>query len=316
MYFYMNRNQIYIILLVFFTSFLAEAQDYERVDATIQLYPTSFNAAEELSAFITRDFISEEEKVRAIYTWIIMNVAYEPDEYKQFNYNFKNYRERNLKEEKTREKIIKRTLEKGIAVCEGYAMLFERLCELQGITSYLVRGDIKTNFNDIGRPFKNTHMWNVVTIEGQSYLYDPTWGAGKYHGKFIKEPSYFYYKTPPNLFAKTHCPQMQEDALLTETLTREDFAAMPLVIQEQLTLNDIDNPKKGLISSREGDGFVNFNVRNVKPSKIEYSYGADKKALEFSNEEDAISFVIPIELGKENLLIYFDDKPALGYKIK
>ena len=90
---------LHLFVLLLFGS--AYAQDYERVDATIQLYPTSFNAAEELSAFITRDFISEEEKVRAIYTWIIMNVAYEPDEYKQFNYNFKNYRERNLKEEKT-----------------------------------------------------------------------------------------------------------------------------------------------------------------------------------------------------------------------
>ncbi|MBL4662149.1 MAG: hypothetical protein JKY22_00945 [Flavobacteriaceae bacterium] len=308
----------YPLLLLFnlFLCYFAYAQDFERVDATIQLYPTSFSAAEDLSVFITRDFVSEEEKVRAIYTWIIMNVAYEPDEYKQFNYNFKNYRERNLKEQKTREKIIKRTLGKGIAVCEGYAMLFERLCELQGITSYLVRGDIKTNFNDIGRPFKNTHMWNVVTIDGKSNLYDPTWGAGKYHGKFIKEPSYFYYKTPPNLFAKTHFPQMQEDTFLTETFTREEFAAMPLVIQEQLTLNDIESPKQGVISSRERDGFVNFSLRNVSPSKIEYSYGVEKKILEFSNNEGAISFVIPIELGKENLLIYFDNKPALGYMIK
>jgi hypothetical protein len=93
----MNRKQLYITLFTFLMSFLMTAQDYERVDATIQMYPRSFNAAEELSTFITRDFISEEEKVRAIYTWIIMNVAYEPDEYKQFNYNFKNYRERNLK---------------------------------------------------------------------------------------------------------------------------------------------------------------------------------------------------------------------------
>jgi len=312
----MKRNYPLLLLFNLLLCHFISAQDYETVDATIQLYPTSFNAPEELSTFITRDFTSEEDKVRAIYTWIIMNVAYEPDEYKQFNYNFKNYRERNLKEEKTREKIIKRTLSKGIAVCEGYAMLFERLCELQGISSYLVRGDIKTNFNDIGRPFKNTHMWNVVVMDGQSYLYDPTWGAGKYHGKFIKEPSYFYYRTPPNLFAKTHCPQMQEDAFLAETFTREDFAAMPLVIQEQLTLSDIDNPKQGIISSRDGNGYVDFNVRNVKPSKIEYSYGTDKKELEFSEDEEAISFVIPIELGKENLLIYFDDKPALGYRIK
>lgn len=305
-----------IIVLIFFFVLHPRAQDYEQVDATIELYPTSFDSAEELSKFISRDFQTEEEKVRAIYTWIIRNVAYEPDEYKQFNFNFKNYRERNLKEEKTRKKVIQRTLQEGIAVCEGYAMLFERLCELQGISNYLVRGDIKTHFRDIGRPFKRVHMWNVVIIDAKPYLIDATWGAGRYNGKFIREPSYFYYKTPPELFAKTHYPHLEEDAFLSEPFSREEFAAMPLLIDQNLLLKDIETPKKGVISSRDGDGYINFSIQATVPDAVFYSYGKKKSKVDVAMEGDALQFRVPIELGEENLLIYFNDKPALGYKVK
>jgi len=309
------RCKLYHII-IFLMSFLSVAQDYESVDATIEMYPERFNNAEELSAFITRDFQTEEEKVRAIYTWIIQNVAYEPEEYKKFNFNFKNYRERNLKEEKTRNRVIQRTLDKGIAVCEGYAMLFERLCELQGISNYLVRGDIKTHFNDIGRPFKKVHMWNVVIIDAHPYLIDATWGAGKYNGKFIKEPSYFYYKTPPKLFAKTHYPQLEEDAYLSEPFTKEQFAAMPLLIAEDMQLEDIKSPKEGVISSEDDDGYIQFSIKNTAPTQVSYSYGQEKKSVEVAKNENALEFTVPIELGAKNLLIYFDNKPALGYKVK
>ncbi|TDI77777.1 MAG: hypothetical protein E2O83_07520 [Bacteroidetes bacterium] len=312
----MNRNYYYILMLSFFLSGFLMGQDYERIDATIELYPTNFSSAEELSKLISRDFTSEEEKVRAIYTWIIRNVAYDPDEYKQFNYNFKNYRERNAKEEITRKKVIQRTLKKGIAVCEGYAMLFERLCELQSISNYLVRGDIKSNFNDIGRPFKKVHMWNVAMIDGQTFLFDATWGAGKYDGKFIREPSYFYYKTPPEQLIKTHYPHLQEDTFLTEIFTREDFVAIPLLINENLLLSDIESPSLGVISSSDEDGMINFRIRNIVPSTISYSFGNEKKAITFSEIDGGIQFSVPIVLGKENLLIYFDDEPALGYKVK
>ena len=114
-----------LVLFFIFLNVSALAQDYERVDAIISMYPQTFENPEKLSKFITRDFTSDEDKIRAIYTWIIQNVAYDPDEYKQFDYTFTNYRERNEKDEKLRAKITERTLQKGIAVCEGYAMLFE-----------------------------------------------------------------------------------------------------------------------------------------------------------------------------------------------
>ncbi len=313
----MNSARYIVSLFMCCLAFMSIAQDYERIDATILLYPQRVDTPQELSRFITRDFTTDEEKVRAIYSWIIQNIAYEPDEYKQFNFTFKNYRERNEKEEKTREKIIERTLQKGIAVCEGYAMLFEKLCELQGIPNYLVRGDIKTNFNDIGRPFAKVHMWNVVTLDGTPYLFDPTWGAGRYNGKFIKEPSYFFYKTPPELFFKTHYPDMYEDAFMDRLISKEVFAQMPIIILEELTMNDVEQPLSGLIYSEEYFDVVSFTIANVDPDTVTYSFGGEKKPVrDMEKSGTRLQFDVPLEIGGENLVIYFDDAPALGYKIK
>lgn len=305
-----------IVVFSIFLSMSAFAQDYERVDAIISMYPNTFDNPEKLSKFIARDFTSEEDKVRAIYTWIIQNIAYDPDEYKQFDYTFTNYRERNEKDEKLRNKIIQRTLQKGVAVCEGYAMLFEKLCEQQGIKNYLVRGDIKSNFPDIGRPFKRVHMWNVASIEGKYYLFDATWGAGKYNGKFIKEPSYFYYETPPELFIKTHYPDMPEDAFMDEIMSREQFSEQPLIIEKSLLAKDIESPSKGLLFEDAYFGEILFSIKNIDPEKISYSYGTDIISIEeIEREANKIKFNVPLIIGAKTLLIYFDGKPALGYKI-
>ena len=310
------KGVLFLLVLLFCASpNTLLAQDYERIDAVIQLYPKTVNSPEELSKFVTRDFTTEEDKVRAIYSWIIQNVAYYPEAYKMFNYNFKNYRERNLKEEKTRKKIIDFTLQNGLAVCEGYAMTFERLLEIQGITNYLVRGDTKTHFKDIGRSFDTNHMWNVAVIDDHPFLFDLTWGAGRYTDTFIKEPSYFYYKTDPELFIKTHYPDMFEDAFLAEMISREEFASRPLLIQKELRLGQVVSPKSGLLESAAYFGEIPFVLDAVAVKKVSYSFGNERKELAFLKDHKQLSFSVPIELGKENLLIFFDDQPALGYRV-
>ena len=306
-----------VVILLFFISVSAFCQDYERVDATIQLYPESFEKPEELSRFISRDFETDSEKVRAMYSWIIRNVAYDPEEYKNFNYSFTNYRDRNQKEEKTRKKIIERTLQKGTAVCEGYAMLMEKLCELQGISNYLVRGDIKSNFEDIGRPFKKSHMWNVIILDDKQFLFDATWGAGKYNGKFIKEPSYFWFQSSPELFLKTHYPEVTEDALVEKPMSRQAFSEIPLLIEKNLLLSEINTPQNGILYAENYLGEIPFDIKNITPNKISYSFGNEKTIIENTERtETNLKFTIPLQPNAEILLIYFDDKPALGYRIE
>ncbi len=308
---------IFMFLLFLLYAATSPAQDLERVDATILMYPKSFDGPEQLSKFITRDFFTEEEKVRAIYSWIIENVSYNLEEFKQFDFSYKKISERNEKEVATREKIIKRTLQKGKAVCEGYAMLFEKLCELQGIENYLVRGDIKSNFDDIGRPFEKTHMWNVAFIDGIPHLFDPTWGAGKYKGKFIKEPDYFYYNTPPEKLINTHYPDMAEDSFLKEIPSRLAFSERPIIIEKTLIAENILKPKTGIIRMEDYFDELFFEIETIQTDEITYSYGNEILSVQKLQSENGVTtFSVPLELGVETLLIYFNGKPALGYKIK
>ncbi|WP_147278492.1 transglutaminase domain-containing protein [Marinirhabdus gelatinilytica] len=310
------RHILQLFFLAFVMTGVLQAQDFSQVDATIKFYPKSFDEVTELSDFIARDFKTDEEKVRAIYGWIIHNVAYDLDEYDVFNYKFKNYRERNAKEEITRIKIIQRTLQKGVAVCEGYAMLFEKLCELQGIQNYLVRGDIKTSFKDIGRSFQKIHMWNVAYINGEPFLFDPTWGAGKYNQRFIKEPSYYWYKTEPKLFIKSHYPDLVEDTFLEINISKQVFARLPLIIKKDLLVTDVLTPKYGMINQGDYGKEIEFELKTEAPSVISYSYdfGDKKKMVDFSTEGDLLKFPIKKKTGE--LIVYFNDKPALAYKVE
>lgn len=311
-------KKVYTLLVLLFVAMgTSSAQDFTQIDATIQFYPKNFNNVTELSKLITRDFNTDEEKIRAIYGWIINNVAYEPDEYAVFNYSFKNYRERNTKEENTRNKTIARTLQKGIAVCEGYAMLFEKLCELQGIQNYLVRGDIKTSFDDIGRDFKRIHMWNVAYINEKPFLFDATWGAGKYNQKFIKEPSYYWYKTDPKLFIKSHYPDLVEDAFIDFTFQKEAFASLPVLIKKDLLIEDVKRPENGVISSLENERKISFLLKTETPKSLSYSYnfGKKEKVKDFSSANGLLEFQIKTK-PQSNLVVYFNDEPALAYKVE
>ena len=58
-------------------------------------------------------------------------------------------------------------LVKGKAVCEGYAKALQLLLDRQSIPVTLVTG--------VARESGESHMWNMVTINGENYHVDPTW---------------------------------------------------------------------------------------------------------------------------------------------
>lgn len=61
-------------------------------------------------------------------------------------------------------------LVEGKAVCEGYAMAMDYLCEKAGIYSLLVSGE---STNSSGKTL--THIWNKINIDGKWYNFDVTW---------------------------------------------------------------------------------------------------------------------------------------------
>jgi len=123
-----------------------------------------------LSFELTSPFVSSTDKARAIFTWLHHNIAYDTVSF--FS--------------KT---CIPATasgvITSGLAVCEGYAILFNTLAMHAGLNSVVISGASKGfGFKAVqpGEPipeFKMTHAWNAIKIDnGEWKLIDACWGAG------------------------------------------------------------------------------------------------------------------------------------------
>ena len=109
---------------------------------------------------------------------------------------------------------------------------------------------------------------------------------------------------------------MPEDAFLDETPSKKQFSERPLIIEKNLLPKDIETPSKGLLFEDEYFDKILFSIKNTNPEKISYSYGTEIISIEeIERETNRIKFNVPLTIGAKTLLVYFDGKPALGYKI-
>ena len=92
---------------------------------------------------------NEYETVKAVYDWLTRNVSYDHSLsegcYSAYN-----------------------GLKKGNCVCNGYASIFDRLCEAKMVPCHMVSGFLGSE----------RHAWNIVKIDGKWYCCDPTVDAG------------------------------------------------------------------------------------------------------------------------------------------
>ena len=104
----------------------------------------------ELADEICADFETDEEKVRAIYQWIILNFEYNYDCYPIFqHFN------------------VRKILQTKQGICYDFSHLFAALCRSQNIPCYVVDGDKRDNI-------QYHHTWNRVYFNGSWWNIDVT----------------------------------------------------------------------------------------------------------------------------------------------
>lgn len=121
-------------------------------------------------------------KARAIFIWITDNIGY--------NYKFVNKGKEIAIPECTsatnceqvllewEKSYLKRVIKRRTAVCDGYARLFKKMCDIAGIRCEIVPGYTKTKPYQVGRMGSVNHAWNAIYIDSNYYFLDPTWAAG------------------------------------------------------------------------------------------------------------------------------------------
>ena len=117
---------------------------------------------------------SEEEKVKAIYSYITKNVTYDWDHLNDNSYTLKH---------STYAALINKT-----AVCQGYATLFYRMALEAGLDSRVIAGK-----SDGGN-----HAWNIVKLGSVYYNVDVTFDSGK----SSSESNWSYYLKSNSEFPK------------------------------------------------------------------------------------------------------------------
>ena len=123
----------------------------------------SFVLCGEVLSSVVTDGMTTQEKIKAAYSYLTQNTAYD----------FRYYTDRNsMPYEST---VALGALKDGLAICGGYAQAFEMLLTMLGVENYTVSGMYSGEH----------HMWNYVVLDGVGYYCDPTADRGGISNHFM-----------------------------------------------------------------------------------------------------------------------------------
>ncbi|MEY8333214.1 InlB B-repeat-containing protein, partial [Lachnospiraceae bacterium 47-T17] len=124
---------------------------------------------------------TDYQKVKAIHDYICRSVSYD-DSYSNYTEYFGLF-------------------EPYQFVCQGYALLFDKMCEEAGVASYIMSGMGYPNGSQKGEG----HGWNFVKIDDKWYFIDVTWDDGE--NKTEKNYYHKYFLCGKDEFLKSHKPE-------------------------------------------------------------------------------------------------------------
>lgn len=321
-YLFIMKQLIYFLLFISTTSF---SQNFEKVDIIVLEYPR-FTKVEDLATKIADDFTSDENKARAAFFWIAKNIRYNLKEFynpKQRSYNFRysTEEERTQKLQALKDKIITKAFITKTGVCEEYAQIFKKVCDLLGIEAEVIKGNARTNPKEIGKPKRGTnHAWNAVKLNGKWIILDATWAAGyEMNGKWIRNFENYFYNIPKNKIFKTHLPEDSTWVLRFGRISLQEFYNQPIYGKTFLSSKaELISPKKGILKVNSSNE-IKLKIKNLDSnSLIYYTFEGQQNA-----KKPLISIIdktttLTIRNAKKNsvLTLYINRRSALHFKTK
>jgi len=317
----MNRI---LFLLLFFISLLNFSQNLKGVD-TIVLNYKEFETIDSLSNKIKKDFHSDIERVRAIYTWIANNIRYD-DLHIETPNRFLYTSQTDLEEQilKKNEDLAKSIFSSKRGICYDYAVLFNKICSNLDIKSEIIKGYAKakvtrteaiSNFNLI-----NNHAWNKVVINNKPYLIDTTWSLTIIPNKngYIKDINYDYFLVNPNLFILDHYPENFEDSLIKRDISELSFVNFPRVYLNAYKGIRLIRPIKSKIN-RYKETNMKFTFQVTKPVKKVSFYLGDffYSNISYKIQNNVLTFDLDLKNNENNnLTLFINDKAICSYWVE
>lgn len=205
----MKSHYLIITLLWSVLSFGQTKPQYLSIDQQIsKMSVRSSNSTENIAHYINSNFKTADDKIRAVFYWTAANISYDLPNMFADDFNG------------TPQERIAKTLQSKKGVCIDYATVFNDIANKVGITSVIVEGYTKQK----ATVSNLAHAWCAAKIDGNWYLFDPTWGSGAViNGRFVRRINDNYFKVSPLKSINTHMPFDYLWQFLNYPVTNKDF---------------------------------------------------------------------------------------------
>ncbi|WP_299624712.1 transglutaminase domain-containing protein [uncultured Tenacibaculum sp.] len=312
-------------LLLFLIPLITFPQDFTKVDNVTRAAYKKVTTIDALAERINNDFETDIEKVRSVFTWLTFNVSYRLHYSKTLEApEFFVY----LNDEDL-EKVLIAKEEKKItdafynrqAVCEGYSLLFKRICDLLKIENEMVFGYTKASGDYVGViPKGKNHVWNAVKVNNKWMMIDATYGAG-YISKniWIKKFNDTFFDAKKKVLNGTHYPGDPKWRRFLGQKELREFCQDPVVKSAYFKHNlDVLEPKQGVIDLKN-KSHLKFKIKGLKHMQsLLYVYGKEGmiRTPEVSGKKEYRDYYFKKPKEDTTLHIYVDNELALEYIVK
>ncbi len=219
----------YILYIFIFTlctsSGKAQSRNFSTIDNYAKNLPLKYtHNVDTLARRLTINYANEIDKVRSIFVWIANNISYDIDNFDKGNLNSQNVE-------------VEHVLQCKRTVCSGYANLFKRMCDFAGIKCLKIRGYARNTHYVPGTPLERIkHAWNIILVNKNLYIIDPTWGSGAVDNnrRYVKNINGNYFLADPKEFCKTHYPINSAFQLLERPITFQEFISNSIDINQYI----------------------------------------------------------------------------------
>lgn len=211
---------LFFVLKTTCYSQLTKADYYNKIDNTIHTFNQGkTHSFDSIVSFVNHSFVTNEDKIRAYYSWIATNITYDLE----YLANLMSFSKMKMRMATGISQNADTVFKKRKAVCEGFSVLLCKFCEASNIKSVMVGGYSKLPEGDVNTEM--LHAWNAVRLDSSWKLIDVTWSGGFVNAmnQYVTRFSDKYFFTDPKEFVKDHLPLDAMWQLLEKPISKDQF---------------------------------------------------------------------------------------------
>lgn len=198
----------------------SKAVYYNTIDNKVFLFSKNKTTGfDSVVSYVNSNFAAKEDRVRAYYTWIALNISYDTKRLQDLEI----LKHMQLGDASDISQNADTVFRKRKAVCEGFSKLMVKFCGASGIPASMVTGYTKTPEGEIVTDI--LHAWNAVKTDSTWHLLDVTWSNGymNQNHEYKKRFSDKYFLSRPAEFVQDHLPLDPMWQMQTEPLSKNGF---------------------------------------------------------------------------------------------